>query len=258
MKRFELKNRHGLKIVGVMETKTEIPKGTAVLQHGWGSNRNKDTIQAIKNGFLDGGFQTFNFDATHSSGESEGDFQRSTLATFTEDFEDVANWVQEQDWFVAPLAVSGHSKGGYAAIRYATDNPHKVDLVVPVAPVISGKLSFEAYEERDPVEFANWQKEGVLVNVDANGKTKVKNWSQMLERLQHDLIPKATNLTMPILFIVGSEDMHCPPKHVKQLFDAIPGNKKYLEIIPNTPHSLHKKEERDACISIIKNWLVTQ
>ena len=77
MQKMELANRNGLKIVGVLESKNEAPRGTCIVQHGWGGHRDKDTVQAIKNAFLDAGFQTFNFDATHSFGESDSDFEQS-------------------------------------------------------------------------------------------------------------------------------------------------------------------------------------
>ena len=37
----------------------------------------------------------------------------------------------------------------------------------------------------------------------------------MEERLNHDLIPKVSNLSMPILIIVGSKDDSCPLEHQK-------------------------------------------
>ena len=255
MKKFEIKNRHGLKIVGVLETNTDTPKGTCVVLHGWGGHRNKETTQAMKNAFLQAGFQTFNFDATHSFGESDGDFQQSTLGTFYEDFEDVANWVKNQDWFVSPLAVTGHSKGGYAATRYAEEYPNDVGYAAPVAPVVSGKLSFEIHKEIDPEGFAKWEKEGVRIREGSEGDTKIQNWSQMLERLQHDLLVKADKLTMPILFVVGSEDTSCPPKHIQQLFNLIPEGKKTLKVLEGAPHSFHKKEEQEACSKTILDWL---
>ena len=258
MQKLELKNRKGLNIVGVLETPATNSKGTCIVQHGWGGHRNKVTTQAIKNGFLEAGFQTFNFDTTHSFGESEGNFEQSTLGSFWEDFEDVVTWVKKQDWFVAPLALTGHSKGAYSAVRYAEEYPDDVGFVVPVAPVVSGELSFEAHKESNPEDFAKWEKEGVLVREGSEGDTKIQHWSTMLERLNHNLIPNAFKLTMPILFIVGSEDTSCPPKHILKLLEAIPEGKKSIEIIQGAPHSFHKKEELENCTNLIKDWLTNQ
>lgn len=163
MQKLELKNRHGLKIVGDLEKPNGEIRGTCVILHGWGAHRNKDTVQVAKKGFLESGFQTFNFDATHSFGESDGDFEKSSMMTFWEDFEDVTKWVQTQEWFVGPLALSGHSKGGYAAVRYAEEYPDEVSYLVPIAPAISGKLSYQAREERDPEGLKEWKEKGVEI-----------------------------------------------------------------------------------------------
>ena len=121
MEKITLKNRKNQNIVGLLEKPAGEIKGTAVLQHGWGGNKEKSTIQAIKEGFHQAGFQTFNFDTTNGSGESDGDFEKSTLGLLWEDLEDVVKWSQDQDWFSKPLALSGHSKGGYAVARYVEE-----------------------------------------------------------------------------------------------------------------------------------------
>ena len=66
MEKLDLQNRKGLKIVGVLEKPSREIKGTCVVQNGWGGHKDKPTVQAMKNAFLEAGFQTFNFDTTHS------------------------------------------------------------------------------------------------------------------------------------------------------------------------------------------------
>jgi alpha-beta hydrolase superfamily lysophospholipase len=253
----ELKNRHGQKIVGDLEKPEGEIRGTCIIQHGWGSHRKKPTVQTIQNAFLELGFQTFNFDTTNSFGESDGEFEKSTLGSFAEDLHDVVKWIQDQNWFVGPLALSGHSKGGYAVAKYAEEYPNEVGYLVPVAPVVSGELSFEAYKEKDPEELEKWKRDGVLITKSREGDTKVKYWSQMEERLKHNLLPNAEMLTMPILLIVGSKDDLCPPDHIKILFDAIPAGNKTMKIIENAPHSFYEKSEQEACKQYIKDWLKT-
>lgn len=255
MKKLTLKNRKDQTIVGDLEQPQGDIRGTCIVQHGWGGHRNKATIQAIKNAFLESGFQTFNFDTTNSFGESDGDFEKSTLGLHAEDLADVVKWSQEQDWFIGPLALTGHSKGGYAVMKYAEEHPDEVSYLVPVAPVISGKLSFEANQKYNKEEFEKWQKEGVLIRTGSEGDTKVQHWFQMEERLNHNLLPKASNLTMPILIVVGSEDTSCPAEHQQIMIDAIPSEQKELTIISGAPHSFHKKSEQEECMEIIKSWL---
>jgi pimeloyl-ACP methyl ester carboxylesterase len=256
MQKFTIKNRKNQKIVGVLEKPESKIKGTCIVQHGWGGHKNKPTVQTIKNAFLESDFQTFNFDTTNSFGESDGDFEKSTMGLFFEDLEDVIKWAQKQKWFIAPLALTGHSKGGYSVVKYAEEYPEEVSYIVPIAPVVSGKLSFEKYEKNNPEELEKWKKEGVRVRISKEGNTRKEHWFQFEERLKHDLIPDARNLTMPILIIVGSEDESCPLEHQKILFDAIPEGKKTLKVIEGTPHSFNEISEQEKCKFLIKEWLM--
>lgn len=167
----------------------------------------------------------------------------------------MTKWVQSREWFAGPLALSGHSKGGYSVARYAEEYSHEVALLVPVAPVVSGKLSFEAYRMKDPEEFEKWKRDGVLIVESTDGYSRVQHWYQMEERLNHDLLPKANRLDMPTLLIVGSNDTSCRPEHVEMLFHAIPEGRKTLKIIEGAPHSYYEKSEQDACKNFIKEWL---
>jgi len=211
---------------------------------------------AIQKGFNESGFQTFNFDTTNSFGESDGDYEKSTLGLHWEDFEDVVKWAQEQPWFKKPMALTGHSKGGYAVARYAEEYPNEVDYIIPVAPVVSGELSFEAYRKRDPEELEKWKKEGVVVSTGKDGKTiKRKHWFQMEERLNHDLLLNAKNIKIPTLFIVGEKDQSCPAEHVRKLYDAISSQEKQIMLITGAPHSFYEEKEQKECTDAIKDWL---
>ena len=256
MEKIILKNRKGQKIVGMLEKPETEVMGTCVIQHGWSSSKESTSIQSLKNGFLKSGFQTFNFDATNSFNESDGDFEKSTLGLHWEDFEDVTKWVQEQSWFKGKLAVAGHSKGGYSCIRYAEEYPEEVKLAVSLAPVVSGKLSFETQRERDLEGFIKFEQEGSIPYSKSNGIKSTKHWFQMEERLNHDLLEKVSNINMPVLVIVGSKDESCPPKHVKDiLFEAMPSDKKYYIEIEDAPHFFKENWMTEKITSEVSNWV---
>jgi pimeloyl-ACP methyl ester carboxylesterase len=254
--KLNLVNRKGQKIVGVLKIPAEAVRGTCVVQHGWGGNKEKPTIQAMENGCLEAGFQTFNFDTTNSFGESDGDYEQSTLTLHKEDLEDVVKWVQQQDWFLLPLALTGHSMGADAVTEYAEKYPHEVSYLIPVAPTVSGDLSFAAHRKSRAEELEKWEREGVHETVGKDGNLKRKHWFQMTDRLNHDLLPNASRLIMPMLLIVGSRDESCPPDHVRKLFDAIPEGNKKMVLIPDAPHSFYEREEQEACTTAIREWLI--
>lgn len=254
MQKLKLKNRKEQTIVGVLEQPTAGSKGTCVIQHGWGGNKERPTVQAIKRAFLELGFQTFAFDTTNASGESDGDYEQSTLGLHWEDLEDVVKWVQKQDWFIGPLALSGHSMGGYAVARYAEDYPNQVSYLVPVAPVVSGKLSFAEHNKHDPESFKTWKEKGFRKRIKSNGKPATERWFQMEERLKHNLLPNAGKLTMPTLLLVGSKDTSCFDQ-TQALYDHLPEENKTLQIIEDAPHSFSTKKDLASCSNHIKTWL---
>lgn len=256
IRRIELKNRKSQRIVGTLEVPQK-PRGTVVVQHGYGGFKEQEHVQVMKDAFLKHSFITYTFDATNTFGESEGEFERATLGLHCEDFEDVADFVQEQPWYVAPLGVTGHSMGGYAAARYTEKHPETVALCALIAPVVSGELSLEAHEQFAPEDFAKWKETGMLEKPSVTNPKHIKRipWSHMEERLKHDLLPDAAQFTMPVFLYVGSEDTSVPPKHVRILFDVIPDGKKTLVIANGAPHTYRTEHDLKHLARSMDEWL---
>lgn len=259
MEKISLRNRKDQTIVGILEKPTTgTIHGTVIIEHGYGGFKEQEHIQVIQKAFLENGFIIFNFDLTNTFGESDGNFEKATLGFHTEDFEDVAEWAQKQDWFVHPLAVTGHSMGGYACARYAEKFPEKVSYCLPIAPLVSGKLSWDAHQEFKPKEFVEWKEKGVIEEESKSRPgviIKRKPWSHMEERLHHDLLPDAHELTMPVFLFVGTEDTSIPPKHIQILFDAIPEGDKTLVLSQGAPHTYKTKKDIHFLKESIDTWL---
>ncbi len=257
MQKIELQNRKGQKIVGVLNMPVGVVKGTAVIQHGYGGSKEEKHIQILEKVLYEHGFATFNFDATNSFGESDGAYWEARLGLHAEDLEDVVKWIQQQEWFVKPLALTGHSMGGYAVTRYAEEYPEEVDILIPVAPVVSGALSWETHQENDAEGFAAFKQHGYREIVSQRtGLVRRSPWEEMEERLNHDLLPRAKNITTPTLLIAGTQDESCRPKDIKLLYEALPTNPKnqYREIA-GAPHTYRTEEHLQALYEIVDGWL---
>jgi pimeloyl-ACP methyl ester carboxylesterase len=257
MEKITLQNRKGQNVVGLLKKPEGEIRGTCIVQHGWSGKKDQAHIVAIQNAFFENGFQTFNFDTTNSFNESDGEYSKSRLGLHYEDFEDVTKWAQKQGWFVGPLALTGHSMGGYAAARYAEDYPDEVALTAPIAPVVSGELRKAAYLKFDPEDLEEWEKQGVLIKESGTNPGLIKEapYEAFVEMQNHNLLPAAKKLTMPVFLLTGSEDTSIPPEHVQKLFDVIPGNKKTFKIIQGAPHTYvteaHLKELKD----LMSDWI---
>jgi alpha-beta hydrolase superfamily lysophospholipase len=241
MQKITLKNRKNQNIVGILESPTKDPAGTAILQHGWGDHKNGPTITAVRNGFHQAGWRTFTFDTTNAKGESDGDSKESCQGLHTEDFFDVMAWAGTQPWYARPIAIAGHSMGGYSVARYAELHPEAVDYCVPLGPVVSGTLLVENFKANHPDRVAKAEA--------THGAWRYEEW------LQHDLLPDAGQITCPTLLIVGSEDDICTPEHVGLLYEAIGSTDKTCTQIAGAPHAFTAPEHQEDCARVISEWL---
>ncbi len=109
---FELKNRKWQNIVGLLSKPNTKILWTAILQHGYSWMMRQKHILAAEEIFLKHWFQVFNFDTTNSFGKSDVHIRDARLWLHAEDFEDVANRVQEQKRSTWKILISWHSMWG--------------------------------------------------------------------------------------------------------------------------------------------------
>jgi len=142
--------------------------------------------------------------------------------------------------------------------KYAEEHPAEVKAVFPFAPIVSGRLSFEATERFEPGKLRKWEETGWTERMSRSKPGTVLHlpWAHMEGRLKHDLETKATSLTMPVLLVVGEHDGPCPPEHQKLLFDMIPPDtEKELYIVSRAPHVFVEPEHLDQLRNIFDKWL---
>lgn len=250
--KFFIKNRHDKKIAVVIE-KPEKPRGLAFVMHGLGGIKSAPHIEIFARVFLDNNYIVVRFDATHTYGESEGDFADATVTNYYEDLEDVINWTKTQTWYREPFILCGHSLGGICSGLYAEKFPQHVKALAPISTIVSGQLSYEAHS---PEELAEWERTGWQIRESHSqpGLIKRLKWSHMADRLKYDLLESVNNLTMPVLLIVGEQDDLCPPAHQEILFNALPGAKE-LHIIKGAPHTFCDEKYLKEIYRIMDNWL---
>lgn len=67
MKKFELKNRKGQRIVGILRMPDMEICGTAIIQHGYGGFKEQDHVLKMEAAFHDNGLALLNNSHPHSS-----------------------------------------------------------------------------------------------------------------------------------------------------------------------------------------------
>ncbi len=249
MEKFTIKNRHGLKIVTQLE-KADQPAGLAIILHGLGGFKDQDHIEVFAQSFKDANYTVLRYDATHSFGESEGEYKEATTSGYYDDLEDVIDWAKDQDWYIEPFVLVGHSLGGISILLYAEKYPDKVKALAPISTVVSGELMKQAYGD----QLETWQEKGFIErpSVSKPGEIKILNWSFVEDLKNIDTFSEVDKLTMPVLLIVGNVDKYKP--HSKILYDKLPGQKE-IHIIKNAPHTFREKEHLYEIKQIFDKWI---
>lgn len=250
------KNRKGLEIV-VLVNESKNPKGTAVVMHGLGGFKEQPHIETFAKAFEKSGYTVVTFDTTNTIGESGGKFENATMTSYYQDLEDVVAWSEKQPWFTKPLILTGHSLGGFSVAFYAENYPSKVFAVAPVSPVVSGEMSVKAHTTYEPEEFKKWEETGWQIK-ESNSKPGVIKklpWSHIADRLKYSLLEKVSNLTMPVLLIVGENDTSTPPQHVQVLYNSLPTKDKEIHIIRGSPHTFKDRIHLDEIERIFLHWI---
>jgi pimeloyl-ACP methyl ester carboxylesterase len=245
-----------------MYVRYEAPENTArdklaIIQHGYAGEMDAPHILAIANAFRDAGFSTLCLNATHSFNESDGDVDGNTIETHLHDLEDCIVWARGQDWFTAPFALAGHSLGGYTVLHFAAAHPDEVSLLFPCASVVNGRLLAQAFERNLPDgEFESWRSAGTMTvyeNDDSSGQSGQRPFTWLTGMESFDILPRADRLTMPVLMVVGAEDVPTPPDHQLELYGLLPGEKE-MHILPGCDHSFTAPEHREKMAAIVREW----
>jgi pimeloyl-ACP methyl ester carboxylesterase len=252
MKTF-IQNRKGLKMCVLVEESAG-QKGLAFIMHGLGGFKEQPHLAALGEILKVHNYTVATFDTTNSFGESEGKFEDVTFQGVYEDLVDLINWSKKEKWYQEPFVLIGHSLGGYCVARYAEENPSVVKAVFPFAAGIAGELIYKKlYDE----EFLRkWKETGwkIAEHKVLPGVMTRLPWSYMEEMQHHDLRPKAGNLTMPVLLVVGEKDLSCPRETQKIFYDLIPGPKE-MHVIHDAPHTFTDAKYIEETRAIFDSWL---
>lgn len=252
MQKVFIKNRRGQKIAVLVEGQ-ENAKGLVFIAHGLGGFKEQPHMGILAKTFLGNGYTAVRFDATHSIGESDGNYEDATTTNYCEDLEDVIKWASGEEWYQEPFVLVGHSLGAYSTALYAENHPEKVKALAPLSVVVSGKLS---WENKPKEELEEWKRSGWKHKISQSkpGLKMSLKWSHMLDRLNHDLLPKADRLTMPVLLIIGENDKTTPLKHHNFLAERIPGPKE-LHIIEGAEHTFRAAGHLAEIAKVVDAWI---
>ena len=121
--------------------------------------------------------------------------------------------------------------------------------------MISGQLRLESYRNRG--ELDSWQKTGWYErpSLSRPGLIMRLKWTNIDDGLQYDLIPKLSNIRVPVIMIVGDQDDSTPFKTQKVLYDQLKCQKE-IHVVKNAPHTFRNEEHLNELKEILSQWII--
>ena len=227
---FIISNRSGVSLFVRLNGSGNQP--LALVAHGLSDVHDSAHMRAIASGLVLAGFDVVTYDASNSWGRSGGSIEYATLSAAYDDLCDVYAWMISQPWFKGAVVLAGHSLGGAAAIRFAADGPTRVQRLVLVSPVVSGRL---LSQRLNPVIRTLWWFLGRLPELSHKGKWY--RYDLLHDGLKYDGVKLAGRLTMPTTIIAPARDLLIPIDQQKLLYAALPEGSGSLNIISGANHT---------------------
>ncbi|MCS7201317.1 MAG: lysophospholipase [Dictyoglomus sp.] len=225
-------------------------RGWILLVHGLGEHIGR--YEEFINTLLNKNFGVIGFDLPGhgKSGGKRGD-------TSIEEVIEIINNLTEN---IENFIIFGHSLGGLIAIRYAQEYPEKIKAIIVSAPALYLKTDYitKVFAHIFVKIFPSLTIDNRL-NLNYLSKNKIAIEKYRNDPLVHRKISlrlgismiknidiaqkKAELISVPILFLIPSEDKIVPPIGSKELFNNIKISDKYYIEFPGGYHELFEDEE---------------
>jgi alpha/beta superfamily hydrolase len=248
-----IRNRNNKKISLIVEKPKKI-KGLAIFIHGLGGFKEHKLLETISRSFFSKEYATVRFDCRNSIGKSQGKYEFASVTSYYQDLEDVIAWVKKQSWYCEPFFLIGHSIGGMCVIRYAEKHPIRVKGIVGLAPVINGKDRVSNIDKKDLLV---WKKTGYLIRPSLSKPGtifRLRYDPYIPDMLKWDTVKESDAITMPIIIILGSNDVAVKKSDVEKLYKKLTC-KKEMHNINNADHFFRIETNIKTANMLISKWI---
>jgi len=212
-----------------------------ILGHGYLSNKNSRTGEALSKCINENGISTITYDI-YGHGESEGDIEHLTVSKAVESLLSVYDFAQSN---YKKIGLVGSSFTGSVSLICASQkNP---DVIALKCPVFS---SNELWDWRlNESGLAKWKKEGYL-------KLFSKRWSYEVyeDAKKYNMREITSKVTSPTLVVHGDQDVTVPMSHAENIAFSVKGEKR-LVVIEGADHFFKEEKQFSIVVDTMCSWL---
>ncbi|MFA4702108.1 alpha/beta hydrolase [Pyrococcus kukulkanii] len=244
----------------------EPKKGWVVIVHGLGehSGRYAKLVEML----VDRGFAVYTFDWP-GHGKSSGKRGHASVEEAMEIIDEIVDEIGEKPFLF------GHSLGGLTVIRYAETRPEKVRGVIASSPALAKSPNTPGFlvalakflgVVAPGITFSN----GINPNLLSRNKDAVRRYVE--DPLVHDKITaklgrsifinmelahrEAEKIKVPILLLVGTQDVITPPEGARRLFEKLKVKDKEIREFEGAYHEIFEDPEwGEEFHRVIVEWL---
>jgi alpha/beta superfamily hydrolase len=192
------------------------------------------------------GFRVLRFDFT-GSGDSQGEFGESTLATNVSDLVAAAEWLGTRG--LTAGALLGHSLGGSAGILAA----HLLSEVKAVGVIASPSTSTHLLELIPTLRSQEFYNQGAS-DITIGGR-RVRITREFVDELKrHSLEESIARLNRPFLVVHGTHDQIVPIAEGEKSFSFARQPKSFFSV-PGSDHLFSRAEHAETAGRAIATWL---
>ena len=235
----EILNRQGERLDYTLHPGRDDDK-LAVLGHGVTGNKDRPFVVALAEGLSAAGIATLRFSFA-GNGESGGRFQDATISKEVDDLGAVLDAVGDRT-----ICYIGHSMGGAVGVLRASSD-QRIRLLVCLA----GMVHTEAFAQR---EFGDQTPDAGLMWEDDECPLSAAYMDDMAQI--HSVVELAERITVPWLFVHGTEDDVVPPQDTQDIMSMASGQVQLLEL-PGADH-VFSGDAAAPMVSGVVAWLSKQ
>lgn len=242
--RINFSNRDGLSLAGLIDTPDSGAHAWALFAHCFTCSKNLKAATHIVQALNDAGIAVLRFDFT-GLGQSEGDFAETSFSSNAADLVDAARWLETA--YSAPTILLGHSLGGTAVLRAASDIPSAVAVATIGSPADPTHVKHLFGDSLEALE-----QDGVA-EVDIGGRPfrLKKAFVQDLE--EHDLLREVSGIRRALLVMHAPLDTVVEIDNAAALFAAAKHPKSFLSL-DDADHLLSDPEASRYAGTVLAAW----
>lgn len=242
MDKIWIENRKGQKLSAIFHRPEEDTEKIIILTHSFKGHKSYQPIfTEFPKHICDEGYAVIRFDCW-GSGESEGEFQDSSITTQVEDLEDVIEYARSEGY--SDICLAGLSLGTSVSIM-AYDESIKCLLLW--SPVFHQMGLYERY--KDEV-----LKKGYIIRTQKLTNKKIrcgkKMWQDFKDVKPYERLPE---IKCPVLAIIGSEDEHIQEAEARKFVERIP-SKSRLGVV-KTDHDFLNEDGMNKVIELSTDFI---